>query len=201
MRTLLSQNKKLLKFGAILAVILIATLIFIVVAQNQSVSKREAPSWLPPINPNLENPFCVMKVIEVAQYPSAINTTSIYVVTLNLSFNGTNFWQVNIANFQMISNSLGICNQTVALGEQNQLLNSTLYPGQNETGQIAFLMPTGQLPSNLKYVDGVFGLNLDLDNLVVTKFYSELTGVTLDPEGLGTVQVCHFMMTESLNFS
>jgi hypothetical protein len=157
-----SKSLIFIVLGAVIAVLLAALILGFAFTQN-------------------EKAFCNIQVTEAALYASDVNGSSYYVLEVNAFYSGQNSWSINPTNFKVIANSSTAYSETSSTDiPVNPMQNVKLTSGQNQTGQIAFLISNGQTASKLVYNDKVLGINLEVDNLPqVSSWFSKITGVAV----------------------
>jgi hypothetical protein len=141
---------------AVVIIAIVAASILAIDLQRGSTSKTSATS----------KSFQEIRITKVSQdFVDAPAGKSFYLLQLNASNLGPTTWSFNPGLLELTSNgSKGYSsdsnyNATFLMGK------SSISPGNYTVGQVAFVLPSGQFPSRLRYSDQTAGVNVETESI------------------------------------
>lgn len=174
------QNKKGSKLKWIAVSVGIIVLVVIIIGALSYQTPKT-------INSSPYNIQVTQVALDQADAPSG---NSYYIFTVDASYSGSGTWDVSPFYFQLVSNSSAVYSTTFALGVGNSMSAVTLSAGQHDVGQIAFELPTGQVPSKLDYTDELSNVKLEVSSLPqVSSWVSMISYPEVNVQGASSLSV------------
>ena len=99
--------------------------------------------------------------LSIVQGPFQQAQGNAFIINLDASYTGSGTWSVDPANFEAVSNTSAVYRSFggAFTGLTNPLAGVVLANSQHSVGQISFLLPPGQIPAQLEYLNQTAKIN------------------------------------------